>query len=65
MQPRDTRGAGILDALEAKTEIAPYATDTYGGRRYWLSSKDAGPNAFDTTLDTIAPDWRSHITRTP
>jgi hypothetical protein len=59
----DEHGSEILDGLERQT--GQKSEQLQGrGRRYRVSGPQGGLDAFDATLDTIAPDWREHLTRT-
>jgi hypothetical protein len=59
----DEHGSEILDGLEKETgQESEQLGDK--GRSYHLPRQEAGLDAFDATLDTIAPDWREHLTRT-
>lgn len=61
--PRDERGVELLDALERRTEVLPFKTNTRtGARAYYLQS--AGTDGFDSVLDSIDPQWGEHLTRT-
>jgi hypothetical protein len=59
----DEHGSEILDGFEKKTgQESEQLQDR--GRRYRASGPEAGLDALDGMLDTIAPDWREHLTRT-
>ena len=58
-QSRTCRAEAILDALEADTGVFPFLTSSDGERAYAVD----GPDDFDSVLDRIQPDWRSHIAR--
>jgi hypothetical protein len=60
-EPLTNRGPGLLDALEARTDVLPFSA---GARTYALSDERVGSEGFDVMLDRIDPDWREHLTRT-
>jgi len=60
----DEKGVELLDELERRTGKRPMdGNQKDGSRVYWLRADDAGIDAFDSTLDAIAPDWRTHLSR--
>jgi hypothetical protein len=62
LQPLDERGAKIIDELEQHTGVLPFRTTA---RDYSLMAAEVDTSGFDAMLDTIAPDWREHLSRTP
>ena len=62
--PTDDEGVELLDELERRTGQKPMGgTQKDGSRVYWVSTDDAGIDAFDTVLDGIDPDWQRHLAR--
>jgi hypothetical protein len=62
--PLTDHGRELLDELERQTEHSPTEIREDGSRCYYLSAAGVGPEGFDAKLDSMAPDWREHLTRT-
>jgi 5-methylcytosine-specific restriction endonuclease McrA len=61
-RPETERGRDILDQLERETDLQPDHVAEDGTRRYHIAAPDVDIDYFDSKLDRIAWEWRSHVT---
>ena len=60
----DERGSAIIEELERKTGVPPYLASPTE-RHYNLTDSPVDASGIDAMLDTIAENWREHLSRTP
>ena len=60
----DERGAEVLDELEREDGRAALPREPTE-RHYNLADVYVDASGIDAILDTIAEDWRAHLSRTP
>jgi hypothetical protein len=60
----DVRGSELLDELERRMGVPPYLASPTE-RHYNLTDNQVDASGIDAMLDTIAENWREHLSRTP